>query len=199
MARRVGTPCDSRVVPTLEKMCAEANAVVSKELAANRKVMSIEAIQEAIQNVKGAVMMAYPMGLPEWDPISLALEDKEDLAGQEASKSVLELDTAIMWFAGKQMARDQPLSKYVGRNDKCMVKVKLTKKGSQAPQREPTVDEETKKKMMAYWHKKQQVNKALAEEDEDSYMNSSWANPKGFKNRIHGTGGAVSFRPGGFM
>ena len=51
----------------------------------------------------------------------------------------------------------QPLSKYVGRNDKCMVKVKLTKKGSQAPQREAGVDEETKKKMMAYWHKKQEV------------------------------------------
>jgi len=107
-----------------------------------------------------------------------------------------------------------------------MVKVKMTKKGSQAPQREAAVDDETKKKMMAFWHKKQQVNKALAEEDEDSYMNSSWANPKNFKNKIHGsnvclllfvlcedqhsatpnneslafpgTGGSVRFRPGGF-
>jgi len=179
-------------------MCAEANAVVSKELAANRKLISMEAIEEAMQNVKGAVMMAYPMGLPEWDPIRQALENDEDLAGQEASKSVLEAESCIMWFAGKSMARDQPLSKYVGRNDKCMVKVKMTKKGSQAPQREAAVDDETKKKMMAFWHKKQQVNKALAEEDEDSYMNSSWANPKNFKNKIHGTGGSVRFRPGGF-
>ena len=81
--------------------------MVSKELAANRKLISMEAIEEAMQNVKGAVMMAYPMGLPEWDPIRQALENDEDLAGQEASKSVLDAESCIMWFAGKSMARDQ--------------------------------------------------------------------------------------------
>jgi hypothetical protein len=193
---RIGTPCDARVAPTLEKVAVELEQYVSVQQAAKRVALSLDKIEELVQNVKGAVMMAYPMGLPEFDVVRQAIEGNESLAGTEASKYVLDVDTCSMWFAGKQMQRSQPLSKYLGKNDKCMIKAKLTGKGSQAPQREPTVDEETKKKMMAYWHKKQETHKKLEEEDEDSYMNSSWANPKGFKNNIHGLGG-VSWRPGG--
>jgi hypothetical protein len=28
-----------------------------------------------VDNIRGAVTMAYPMGLPEWDPVRLLLED----------------------------------------------------------------------------------------------------------------------------
>lgn len=35
--------------------------------------------------MRGAVMICYPMGLPEWDPVRLGLEGSEDLAGTSVS------------------------------------------------------------------------------------------------------------------
>jgi len=34
-------------------------------------------IKDKLANVRGAVMMAYPMGLPEWDTTKLALDSIE--------------------------------------------------------------------------------------------------------------------------
>jgi len=36
-------------------------------------------LRDKISNVKGAVMMAYPMGLPEWDTVKLALDSIDNL------------------------------------------------------------------------------------------------------------------------
>lgn len=188
LGMRVGKACDEVVAKTLEKCAADAEMAVSNEHAKRRNALDIAKINECLMNVKGAVMMAYPMGLPEWDSVRAALEDNEDLAGQEASKFVLDAEKCVMWFAGKQMNREDPISKYCGKNEKCMVKCKMTNKGGNAPQRPPAVDEDTQKKMMAYWHKKQAQEKDLAEAEEDSYLNSEWANPKGYKNAMNGLG-----------
>ena len=52
----------------------KANVCVSKEM-----------IQDALDQLRGAVMIVYPMGLPPHDPIRLEFEDKEDLQGQHVS------------------------------------------------------------------------------------------------------------------
>ena len=65
---------------------------------------------------------------------------------------------------------------------------KLQKKGAGAPQREPVVSADEQKAMVAFYHKKQQEAEKLALEDEDAYMNSSWANPKALKNAFTGVG-----------
>lgn len=185
---REGTAPNATVIPVLLKCADEVEASVSNDHAKRRNPLDMDKIEELILNCKGAVMMAYPMGLPDWDTVKMSLEDNEDLAGQDASKYVLDPETSVMWFAGKKMARDQPVHKYCGKNEKCMVKVKLTNKGGTAPQREPAVDAETQKKMMAYWHKKQEEQKNLEENNEDVYLNSSWANPKAMKANISGVG-----------
>ena len=47
-----------------------------------RKVcLSEQMLLEAIDNIRGAVMICYPMGLPEWDLVRENLESKEDLSG----------------------------------------------------------------------------------------------------------------------
>lgn len=40
--------------------------------------LTMEEINEKINNVRGAVTMAYPMGLPEWDMVRIALDDPID-------------------------------------------------------------------------------------------------------------------------
>lgn len=42
--------------------------------------------------------------------------------------------------------------------------------------------------MMAYYYRKQEQLKKLEENDEDDYLNSSWANPKALKSHFTGVG-----------
>lgn len=41
----------------------------------NKIPITIKEIEENFNNVRGAVTMAYPMGLPEWDLARIALDD----------------------------------------------------------------------------------------------------------------------------
>jgi hypothetical protein len=40
-------------------------------------------IQEAIDELRGAVTIVYPMGLPPYDPIQMEFENKEELEGTQ--------------------------------------------------------------------------------------------------------------------
>lgn len=66
-----------------------------------------------------------------------------------------------MWWAGKELNREKPLNSYTGKNEKTKIIVKLTRTGSGAPSREAPIDEETKTKMMAMYHKKQEELKKI--------------------------------------
>ena len=65
--------------------------------------------------------------------------------------------------------------------------LKATTLGSGAPQREPLIDGETHKKMLAFYHKKTEEAKKLDEMDDgDQYMNSAWADGRALKASLHG-------------
>jgi hypothetical protein len=85
---------------------------------------------------------------PQWDVVRTVLEDTETFAGHALSKDLQEPKTCMLWWAGKPLQRDQPLSKFVGRNEKTKIVAKLTRKGAGAPAREAPVDAETQKNMM---------------------------------------------------
>ena len=192
---RVGEAPSERLQQTLNKVCDEADAAISNSHATARRVLPVTLIDSCIDNIRGAVTMAYPMQLPEHDAVREILEQREDLSQHEDAKLQVDESTAVVWFAGKPLDRAQLLSKYVGKNEKVTIKVKLESAGAGAPSREPTVDAETQKRLMALWHKKDQEAKALSEESDDAYLNSEWANPRGFKQAMHGLGG-ISYMPG---
>ena len=50
--------------------------------------------------------------------------------------------------------------------------------------------------MLSFYHKKQEEQKKLEEDNEDAFMNSAWANPTAMKAQMHGTG-PIKFRGGG--
>ena len=65
--------------------------------------------------------------------------------------------------------------------------LKATTLGSGAPQREPLIDGDTHKKMLAFYHKKTEEAKKLDEMDDgDQYMNSAWADGRALKASLHG-------------
>ncbi|KAH9326385.1 hypothetical protein KI387_006563, partial [Taxus chinensis] len=68
-------------------------------------------------------------------------------------------DTAQLWWAGKELMRDKTLCDHVGKNEKTKIIAKLQARGQGPPSREPRVDAETQKAMMAWCNKQQQEKK----------------------------------------
>lgn len=47
--------------------------------------MSEDLIADALDKLRGAVTIVYPMNLPPYDPIRLEFEGKEDLTGTQVN------------------------------------------------------------------------------------------------------------------
>lgn len=187
IGRRTGNAPKPELAEVLKKTCAEAMAATSKDLVAQRKLMTYSVIEEQIQTIKGAVMIVYPMGLPPYDEVEHILNDTEDLSGRQAALQHIHEDMAELWWAGKNMTRNKKLLDFVGKNEKTTIIAKIQKKGGGAPVREAAVDPETQKAMMAFAYKKQQEMKALDEADDVS-GDAAWADSKSLKRSMHGTG-----------
>ena len=46
-------------------------------------LLTSETIKDSLDQMRGAVMIVYPMGLPPHDPIRQELENTEDLSGTQ--------------------------------------------------------------------------------------------------------------------
>ena len=171
-----------------------ARQLIHKSNADRRIPININQLNEALLLMKGAVNMAYPgyHSLPPWEPSMLILEhdDFRDLLhGEELFEP-----NSLLWFAGKEIQRGKALGFYIKGNENTKAIVKLSKSGSGAPVREPTIDSETHKQMIAWHHRKEEESKKIMAVDDDQYLNSPWANPKNLKNQLHGAHD-VKFRP----
>lgn len=69
---------------------------------------------------------------------------------------MIDTKTAQLWFSGKEMLRGKKLKDYLGRNEKTKVIVKLQKRGSGKPGREPIMSEEERKMLMLHAYKRQE-------------------------------------------
>ena len=112
--------------------------------------------------------MAYPgfHGLGKWEPIWVILENQEEFDEKMNLTDDLAPDNCVLWCVNKELQFGKTLSDYFGKNEKTKMVVKAQKRGGGAPQREPMIDGETHKKMLAYYHQKNEEQKKLAEADE---------------------------------
>jgi hypothetical protein len=188
MGMRIGVAPDAKLAATLVRIADESLACIAPSLVARRKATTRAALDDAFQLCDGAVKMAYPMKLPEHDFVRINLANAEDLSGTQDSKEYRDAKTSSLWFAGKQMLREHAMGRHSKNNEKVTLKVKLHTQGAGPPPAEPAVDAETRKQMMAHWHKKQKEQKKLETDDESQYLNSAWANPKAYKQAITGMG-----------
>lgn len=195
VGRRNGKAPMKNMEDVLKNAITEAKEMISKNLVTMKKPLTLKIIQEAINILKGAVTIVYPMKLPPHDTIRMEFENIEDLTGTQASLEVIDPQTAQLWFCGKEMYTDKTVGDYLGRNENCKAIIKLSKKGSGPPAREPAMTEDERKNLMLYAYKKQEELKQLAADDDDSYLNSEWADGSNMKKAFHGLSN-ISWRPG---
>lgn len=195
---RTGCPPPPEVAEVLSRTAEEAEAAVDAALVSQRRCIDRKVCQTQLDNMRGAVMIAYPAfhRLPVYDPARLELEDREELDGSSELEQVLDHLQTNLWWAGKELRTDQTLEQYIGRNEKTKIIAKLAPKSAGAPVREPRIDEHTHKAMLAHYYKKQEENKKLTEDEDDSYLDAQWANPKSLKSQLIGGGRPINWRPG---
>ncbi|KAL0994905.1 hypothetical protein UPYG_G00129070 [Umbra pygmaea] len=186
IGRRNGQAPNQRMKEVLRKTMEEAKALVSKKQVQAGVCVTMETVKEALDQLRGAVMIVYPMDLPPHDPIRMEFENQEDLSGTQASMQVVPVGQAQLWWAGKEMQRGKKLQDYIGKNEKTKIVVKIQKRGQGAPAREPLVTEEQQKQMMMHYYKRQEELKKLDEVEDNSHLHSDWSDRQALKRQFQG-------------
>jgi len=186
IGRRNGRAPNDKMAEMMKKTKEEAKTKISKKLAESNQLVTLAEVKTAMDLLRGAVMIVYPMGLPPHDPIKMEFDDEEDLEGTQASKDVIPKGAGSLWWAGKELQRGKKLSDFVGKNEKTKITAKLQRKGVGPPSREQVFNEEEKKKLMANAYKRQEEIKKLNEESSESYMDSDWADTGALKRSLMG-------------
>lgn len=88
IGRRNGRQPKEAMQNVITKTIEEAKALVSNKLVPVDACLTLKMVQSALDMLKGAVMIVYPMGLPPHDPIRQEFENNEDLSGTQASLDV---------------------------------------------------------------------------------------------------------------
>ncbi|XP_076658327.1 cilia- and flagella-associated protein 298-like [Halictus rubicundus] len=161
IGRRNGKQPNAKMREVLSKTIEDARAMVSKKLVQQDKSVTQKIVQEALDILRGAVTIVYPMGLPPHDVIRQEFENTEDLGGTQASLEVIDVQLAQLWFSGKEMLPGKKIKDYVGANEKTRIIVKLQKRGGGRPAREPLMSEEERKQLMLHAYRRQEQLKVL--------------------------------------
>ncbi|KAK7200533.1 hypothetical protein NESM_000108900 [Novymonas esmeraldas] len=168
-----------------------------------RRQLSVQGELDALVSAfKGGAMILFPAecsGLDACQRLAAVL-DSDAATDAEKSKAhrLLSLiddgatnenilqGRAVLWWSAKPLARDADFVKYIGKNDKTKITVKLVPEGGAAPPREPAVDAKAQAELMQHFYRKQEEAKKLIEDEDISFGNSGWANSQGLKNQLHG-------------
>ncbi|XP_051166029.1 cilia- and flagella-associated protein 298-like isoform X3 [Leptopilina boulardi] len=194
IGRRNGKQPNKAMVEILNKSVEDARELISKKLVLEEKLVTQKIVQDSLDLLRGAVTIVYPMGLPPHDVIREEFENNENLSGTQASLEVIDVQLAQLWFSGKEMMRGMKIKDFVGKNEKTKVIVKLQKRGSGRPAREPLMSEDEKKQLMLHAYRRQEELKKLEQDDDDEYLHSSWADGSSLKRHFQGLNN-ISWKP----
>ena len=99
----------AELAAVLTKTVEDAKALASERQVQMKVATTQKALADAVGNIRGAVMIAYPMGLPDYDAVRQILEEREAVDGA-AGLEELEIEKASLWCFNKELQREKLLS-----------------------------------------------------------------------------------------
>ncbi|KAL7695819.1 Cilia-and flagella-associated protein 298 [Lotmaria passim] len=175
---------------------------LSLERTERRQLCTQEELDALVEAFKGGAMILFPAECSGNDAcrrLAAVLDDDaaSDVEKSKAHRLLSIIDDgasnenilsgkAVLWWSAKPLARDADFAKYIGKNEKTKITVKLAPDGGAAPPREPAVDAKAQAELMQHYYRKQEEMKKLVEDEDISFGNSEWANPHGLKNQLQG-------------
>ncbi|XP_046955824.1 cilia- and flagella-associated protein 298 isoform X2 [Prionailurus viverrinus] len=103
IGRRNGQAPNEKMKEVLKKTIEEARAIISKKQVEAGVCVTMEMVKDALDQLRGAVMIVYPMGLPPYDPIRMEFENKEDLSGTQRGQGAPAREPIISSAEQKQL------------------------------------------------------------------------------------------------
>ena len=109
-------------------------------------------INKAFKDLKETLSKVYPMGIPEYDPIRMEFENRENLSEFHNSQltNVADPQDTKLWFSSKELLPGKCLGDYLGKNEKSKVIIKVASKKSGQPSREPLLSEQDQKLLLMH-------------------------------------------------
>ena len=153
---RTGWILDEGISKQMLDQAMAMKNLIHKSSVDQKRMLGKDMLWEQIDLVRGLVMMAYPgfHGLGDWEPIWVILENKEEFDDKMDHTDDLDAAAVTLWAVNKELQRGKTFADHFGPNEKTKMVIKATQKGGGAPQREPLIDGDTHKKMLAYYHAK---------------------------------------------
>ncbi len=128
--RRCGEAPLPAIAETIQKTLENAKTLISKDTVSRNQPTKLNGLLEALSEIQGAMTIAYPMGLPDEEPIKDILADTEILDGTAASKEVFDPKNTSIWWANKELTANKKLFEFIGKNEKTKIIVKMQKVGT---------------------------------------------------------------------
>lgn len=79
-------------------------------------------LQNQFEQLKEDLSLAFPKGLPEDHLVATVVKGLP-----LDSKELFDPETATLWWAGKELSRNEKLKKFIGTNEKTKIVAKLQK------------------------------------------------------------------------
>ena len=189
--QRLGMAPNEEMRELIQKTVEEGNKRMEfrEEKAKEKICIKWKEVKECLEIIKGTVNIVYPMGLPEYDPIRMELENREQLEGTQDKKMVLDQTEATLWFANKEMKRENQLWKHLGKNEKTKVIVKISTRSAGQPASESWLtDKEVQKTIAMQNYRRMEELKRLEKEAERDQASSdhAWADGNKLKKKFQG-------------
>jgi cilia- and flagella-associated protein 298 len=67
--KRTGDAPSDELAAVINQTVEDAKALTSDQMLARKQAITIKPLEDAINNIRGAVMIVYPMGLPDYDHV----------------------------------------------------------------------------------------------------------------------------------
>lgn len=110
--RRNGDAPSPQLKEVIKRTVDEARTLTSMKMVETKQPLTSKMLMDAIDSIRGAVMICYPMGLPQWDVVKQILdEQEEDVSTQEE----MDPDATMLWWANKELQREKVMREYVGK------------------------------------------------------------------------------------
>jgi hypothetical protein len=108
--KRTGEAPEPRLAEIIQREISNAKKVVNAKAHVELKqTVSKLYFQECLDSLRGAVMISFPEGLPEWDDVGLILKGEWEIDG----RTMEALDEgAELWFAGGNSTKSASCSSY---------------------------------------------------------------------------------------
>merc|ERR1712129_121682 len=178
----------TKVTELIEKI--EAHISIERVKLRQKGLIRLCELESFMNNLRGALLILFPNanGLSDNHILQQILFENVsiDKADAQFAKVIRDPATAQLWFTSKKLLRTDTLKTYIGNNEKTKIVVKISKANGHMPMRENAVDPEMRKKMMAFWYKKQETEKELQQDDDNSYLETDWANTNSLKKALSG-------------